>query len=58
MLFVIRQHFEMLDKKPFYLLAIFSILSLVSVMNAEASSNPNLFVSAENSQFNNHFSSD
>jgi len=25
-------------------------------MNAEASSNPNLFVSAENSQFNNHFS--
>ncbi len=25
-------------------------------MNAEASSNPNLFVSAENSQFDNHFS--
>jgi len=56
MLFVIRQHFEMLDKKPFYLLAIFSILSLIPIMNAEASSNPNLFVSAENSQFNNYFS--
>ncbi len=46
----------MLDKKCFYLLAIFSIISLIPIMNAEASSNPNLFVSAENSQFNNHFS--
>jgi len=46
----------MLDKKCFYLLAIFSIIFLFPTMNAEASSNPNLFVSAENSQFNNHFS--
>jgi len=46
----------MLDKKCFYLLAIFSIISLIFVANAEASSNPNLFVSAENSQFNNYFS--
>jgi hypothetical protein len=42
--------------KYFYLLVIFSIFSLIPVMNAEASSNPNLFVSAENSQFDNHFS--
>jgi len=46
----------MLDKKYLYLLVIFSIISLIPVMNAEATSNPNLFVSAENSQFNNHFS--
>jgi len=46
----------MLDKKCIYLLAIFSIFSLIPIMNAEASSNPNLFVSAENSQFNNYFS--
>ncbi len=46
----------MLDKKCFYLLAIFTIISLIPILNAEASSNPNLFVSAENSQFNNHFS--
>ncbi len=45
----------MLDRK-YYLLAIFSIISLIPVMNAEASSNPDLFVSAENSQFDNHFS--
>ena len=56
MLFVIRWNFEMLDMKYFYLLVIFSIFSLIPVMNAEASSNLNLFVSAENSQFNNHFS--
>ena len=56
MLFVIRRNFEMLDMKYFYLLAIFSIFSLIPVMNAEATSNPNLFVSAENSQFDNHFS--
>ena len=42
--------------KIFYLLAIFSTILLIPVMDAEASSNPNLFVSAENSQFNNHFS--
>ena len=31
-------------------------MSLIPVTNVDASSNPNLFVSAENSQFNNHFS--
>ena len=31
-------------------------ISLIPVMNAETSSNPNLFISAENSQFDNHFS--
>ncbi len=56
MLFVIRQNFEMLDRNYYYLLTIFSIISLIPIVNAEASSNPNLFVSAENSQFNNHFS--
>ncbi len=45
----------MLDRKYFYLLAIFPIFSLIPTMNAEASSNPNLFISAENSQFANHF---
>jgi len=40
----------------FSLVAIFSIILLVPVIDAEASSNPNLFVSAENSQFDNHFS--
>jgi len=55
-LFVIRLHFEMLDGKFFYLLAIFSMISLIPINYAEASSNPNLFVSAENSQFNNYFS--
>ncbi|MEK0339683.1 MAG: peptidase, partial [Nitrosopumilus sp.] len=56
MLFVIRRNFEILDIKYLYLLAIFSIFLLVPVMEAEASSNPNLFVSAENSQFDNYFS--
>jgi len=56
MLFVIKRNFEMLDMRYFYLLAIFSIFSLIPVMDAEASNNPNLFVSAENSQFDNHFS--
>ena len=37
-------------------MAIFSIMLLVPTIDAEASSNPNLFVSAENSQFDNHFS--
>ena len=32
------------------------MISLIPMINAEASSNPNLFVSAENSQFNNYFS--
>ena len=56
MLSVISQHFEMLDKKYLYLLTIFSIILLIPVMTVEASHNPNLYVSAENSQFNNYFS--
>jgi len=56
MLFVIRQHFEILNKKHFFLLPVFFMILLISITNAEASSNPNLFVSAENSQFNNYFS--
>ncbi|MEK0354202.1 MAG: hypothetical protein QQN58_07085, partial [Nitrosopumilus sp.] len=54
MLSVISQHFEMLDKKYLYLLTIFSIILLIPVMTVETSSNPNLYVSAENSQFNNY----
>ncbi|MFB5624553.1 MAG: peptidase, partial [Nitrosopumilus sp.] len=38
------------------LFVIFSIISLIPVIEVEASSNPNLFVSAENPQFDNHFS--
>ena len=56
MLFAIRQHFKLLGKKYFFLLTVFFMISLISITNAEASSNPNLFVSAENSQFNNYFS--
>ena len=56
MLSVISRHFEMLDKKYLYLLTIFSIILLIPVMTVETSSNPNLYVSAENSQFNNYFS--
>ena len=37
------------------MLAFFSLI-LLPFIDAEASSNPNLFVSAENSQFENHFS--
>jgi hypothetical protein len=40
----------------FSLMIIFSMMLLVPVVTAEASSNPNLFVSAENSQFENYFS--
>ncbi|MGY5144502.1 MAG: peptidase [Candidatus Nitrosopumilus sp. bin_32a] len=36
-------------------MATFSILLLIPIIDAEASSNPNLFVSAENSKFDNHF---
>ena len=46
----------MLDLKYFTLVATFSIILLIPIIDAEASSNPNLFVSAENSQFDNHFS--
>ena len=42
--------------KYFALVATFSILLIIPQIDAEASSNPNLFVSAENSQFNNYFS--
>ncbi|MCE2614413.1 MAG: peptidase, partial [Nitrosopumilus sp. (ex Thoosa mismalolli)] len=45
-----------MNQKYWYVLAIFSIISLLPVLDADASSNPNLFVSAENSQFDNHFS--
>jgi len=45
----------MLDMKYFALVATFSLL-LIPILDADASSNPNLFVSAENSQFNNSFS--
>ena len=55
-LFVIRL-FSTLDMKYFYLSILFSIISIIPILDAaEASSNPNLFVSAENSQFENHFS--
>jgi hypothetical protein len=47
---------NVLNTKYLSLFAIFSIISLVPIIEAEASSNPNLFVSAENSQFDNHFS--
>lgn len=46
----------MLDWKCLALVATFSIILLIPIIDAEASSNPNLFVSAENSQFDNHFS--
>ncbi len=42
-------------EKRLLLMVIFSIIFL-PVVSAEASSNPNLFVSAENSQFDNYFS--
>jgi hypothetical protein len=47
---------NMLDWKYFTLVVTFSIILLNLTIDAEASSNPNLFVSAENSQFNNSFS--
>jgi len=37
-------------------LVLFLIISLIPVIQAEAAGNANLFVSAENSKFNNHFS--
>ena len=44
-----------MDQKYWHVLVIFSIFSLLPVIEAEASQNSNLFVSAENSQFDNHF---
>lgn len=46
----------MLDAKYLVLAVTFSTLLLIPASGADASSNPNLFVSAENSQFENHFS--
>ena len=46
----------MWNTKYLSLFVIFSIISLIPVIEVEASSNPNLFVSAENPQFDNHFS--
>ena len=46
----------MVDWKYFTLVVTFSIILLIPTIDAEASSNPNLFVSAENSQFDNYFS--
>ena len=47
---------NVLNVKYLSLYAIFSVILLIPIIDAEASSNPNLFVSAENSQFNNYFS--
>ena len=42
--------------RKYYFLTVFSVILLIPIISADASSNPNLSVSAENSQFNNHFS--
>jgi len=47
---------DMLNMKYFTFATIFSIIFLIPIVDVEASSNPNLYVSAENSQFNNYFS--
>lgn len=55
MLFVRKSSFRnMLDGKFLYLVASFSLL-LFFPLDAQAASNPNLFVSAENGLFDNHF---
>ncbi len=41
--------------KYLYFLLLLSIISIIPILDVEASSNPNLFVSAENSQYENHF---
>nr|WP_237698775.1 peptidase [Nitrosarchaeum koreense] len=46
----------MMSHKYVILLGIFSSILLTPIISVEAASNPNLFVSAENSQFNNRFS--
>ena len=46
----------MLHEKYLVIVILFSTTLLISTVDANASSNPNLFVSAENSQFDNHFS--
>ena len=45
-----------LDLKYFTLVVTFSIILLIPISDASASDNPNLFVSAENPHFDNHFS--
>ena len=47
---------SMVHVKFFVLTLVFLTTLLFSTTDAEASTNPNLFVSAENSQFNNYFS--
>ena len=42
--------------KKFLYLAIFSVIIIIPVSSAEGSTNPDLFVSAENPDFDNHFS--
>ncbi len=46
----------MISRKYVILLGIFSSILLTPIISVEATHNPNLFVSAENSQFNNRFS--
>lgn len=46
----------MLRRKSIILLTIISSMFLIPIIQAEAASNPNLFVSAENSLFDNRFS--
>ncbi|MGI0058071.1 MAG: peptidase, partial [Nitrosarchaeum sp.] len=45
-----------MHRKFIVFLTIISSTFLIPIIQAEAASNPNLFVSAENSQFGNHFS--
>ncbi|HSB82908.1 MAG TPA: peptidase, partial [Nitrosarchaeum sp.] len=45
-----------MPKSSVLLLTLTLTTFLIPIIQVEASSNPNLFVSAENSQFNNHFS--
>ena len=47
---------NVLDMKYFTLMALFSIILLIPILEANASSNPNLFVSAEDSHSDNRFS--
>ncbi|MFB5622341.1 MAG: peptidase, partial [Candidatus Nitrosomaritimum yanchengensis] len=39
-----------------FVLTLFSIVSIIPIIQADAASNSNLFVSVENSKFENHFS--
>jgi len=47
---------SMMSGKSIVLLSLVFSVFLIPIIHVDASSNPNLFVSAENSQFNNHFS--